>query len=63
MLLLDGQHAVAEPKRLRYQLLHVAARLIRTARRTYLRIAQRWPWAADLATAFHRLDALPRPVA
>ena len=25
------------------------------------RIAQRWPWASDLATAFARLDALPRP--
>jgi hypothetical protein len=63
MLLLDGEHALAEPKRLRYRLLHVAARLVRTARRTYLRIAQHWPWAADLATAFHRLDALPRPAA
>jgi hypothetical protein len=60
-LLLDGEHALAEPKKLRYRLLHVAARLVRTARRTHLRIAQRWPWAADLATAFARLDALPRP--
>lgn len=61
-LLLDGEHALAEPKRLRYRLLHVAARLVRTARRTYLRIAQRWPWANDLAAAFARLDALPRPL-
>jgi Transposase DDE domain group 1 len=60
-LLLDGEHALAEPKRLRYQLLHVAARIVRTARRTCLRITQRWPWAIDLATAFARLDALPRP--
>jgi hypothetical protein len=60
-LLLDGEHALAEPKKLRYRLLHVAARLVRTARRTHLRIAQRWPWAKDLATAFARLDALPRP--
>jgi hypothetical protein len=39
-LLLDGEHALAEPKKLRYRLLHVAARVVRTARRTYLRIAQ-----------------------
>jgi nucleotide-binding universal stress UspA family protein len=62
-LLLDGEHALAEPKKLRYRLLHVAARIVRTARRTYLRIAQRWPWARELATAYARLDALPRPAA
>ena len=39
-LLLDGEHALAEPKKLRYRLLHVAARLVRTARRTILRIAR-----------------------
>jgi hypothetical protein len=61
-LLLDGEHALAEPKKLRYRLLHVAARIVRTARRTYLRIAQRWPWARELAAAYHRLDALPRPI-
>jgi hypothetical protein len=61
-LLLDDEHILAEPKKLRYRLLHVAARLVRTARRTYLRIAQRWPWARDLANAFARLDALPRPI-
>jgi len=58
-LLLDGEHALAEPKKLRYRLLHVAARLVRTARRTILRIAQHWPWAGDLAHA--RLAALPQP--
>jgi hypothetical protein len=62
MLLLDGGLATAEPKRLRYRLLHVAARITRTARRTRLRIAQTWPWATELADAFDRLAALPRPV-
>jgi hypothetical protein len=62
MLLLDGELATAEPKKLRYRLLHVAARLTRTARRTRLRIAETWPWATDLATAFDRLAALPRPI-
>ena len=60
-LLLDGELARAEPKKLRYRLLHVAARLTRSARRTRLRIAETWPWATDLATAFSRLAALPRP--
>lgn len=61
-LLLDGENAVAEPKKLRYRLLHVAARIVRTARRTYLRIAQQWPWARELVAAYARLDALPRPI-
>jgi hypothetical protein len=61
-LLLDGELALAEPKKLRYRLLHVAARIVRTARRTYLRIAHQWPWASDLATAYARLTALPQPV-
>ncbi|MGI5238808.1 IS1380 family transposase [Dactylosporangium sp. CA-139066] len=62
MLLLDGELAAAEPKKLRYRLLHVAARLTRTARRTRLRIAETWPWATELATAFARLAALPQPI-
>jgi hypothetical protein len=61
-LLLDGELARAEPRRLRFQVLHVAARITRGARRVYLRIHASWPWAADLATAFQRLAALPRPV-
>lgn len=62
MLLLDGELAAAEPKKLRYRLLHVPARLTRSARRTRLRIAESWPWATDLATAFTRLAALPQPI-
>jgi hypothetical protein len=50
---------VAEPKALRYRLLHVAARIIRHARRIVLRLQRRWPWAAALAQAFTRLRALP----
>jgi Transposase DDE domain group 1 len=60
-LLLNGEHALAEPKKLRYRLLHVAARIVRTARRTVLRIAKNWPWAIELVNAYARLDALPRP--
>ena len=61
-LLLDGEHALAEPKKLRYRLLHVAARIVRTARRTLLRVAHTWPWADELAAAYARLAALPRPL-
>jgi hypothetical protein len=60
--LLDGDLTKAEPKTLRYRLLHVGARLTRGARRTWLRIAATWPWRHHLATAFARLADLPRPV-
>ena len=59
VLLLDGALAVAEPKTLRYRLLHVAARVVRHARRTILRLQRSWPWAINLARAFTRLRALP----
>jgi len=61
-LLLHGDLATAEPKKLRYRLLHVPARLTRSARRIRLRIAEHWPWAEQLVTAFTRLQALPRPI-
>jgi hypothetical protein len=61
-LLLHGDLAAAEPKKLRYRLLHVAARITRSSRQTRLRIAHNWPWATDLADAFTRLAAVPRPV-
>jgi len=54
-LCLEGELARAEPKRLRYALLHSAGVLVRSARRTTLRIAEGWPWADDLVTAFTRL--------
>jgi DDE family transposase len=58
-LLLDGALALAEPKMLRYRLLHVAARVVRHARRLILRLQASWPWAAELARAFARLRTLP----
>ncbi|MCA1678262.1 MAG: IS1380 family transposase [Actinobacteria bacterium] len=60
-LLLTGELARAEPKRLRYRLLHVAARLAFHARKATLRIHRAWPWAHALADAFRRLQALPAP--
>jgi hypothetical protein len=60
-LLLDDDLARAEPKTLRYRLLHVAARLTRGQRRIWVRIQHTWPWAHDLSAAFARLTALPIP--
>jgi hypothetical protein len=57
----DPALAKAEPKALRYRLLHVAARLTRGGRRTRLKIDRNWRWAQLLADAFHRLRALPTP--
>ncbi len=62
ILLLDGDLAAAEPKKLRYRLLHVPARITRSARRTRLHIAEHWPWAQQLVTAFTHLAGLPRPI-
>ncbi|MGC5365757.1 IS1380 family transposase [Streptomyces sp. DT24] len=62
VLLLDGELAAAEPKKLRYRLLHIAARLTRGGRHLRLRISVTWPWRHELAAAFDRLAALPRPV-
>jgi hypothetical protein len=60
-LTLTGELAKAKPQTLRYRLLHQAGRLARSGRRTRLRLARHWPWAADLAAACRRLDALPLP--
>jgi Transposase DDE domain group 1 len=57
----DPALARAEPKTLRYRLLHAAARLVRGGRRLHLKIDRTWPWAHILARAFHRLRALPIP--
>jgi DDE family transposase len=58
-LVVDGELAKCEPKRLRYRLLHVAARLAFHGRRGQLRLQHDWPWAAALAAAFQKLKALP----
>jgi len=61
-LLLDAHLAAAEPKKLRYRLLHVPAKISRTAGTTTLRIAEGWPWPQPLIQAFERLGRLPEPV-
>jgi Transposase DDE domain group 1 len=60
-LLLTGELARCEPKRLRYRLLHVAGRLAFHAHKATLRIHHAWPWVTALVDAFTRAKALPAP--
>ena len=59
-LLLEGELARCEPKRLRYRLLHVAGRLTRHARRLRLHLPRGWRWGKQLLAAFEQLRALPQ---
>ena len=61
MLALTGALASAEPKALRYRLLHVPARLTRGARRRHLRLPATWPWVDELLAVFARVAAIPSP--
>ena len=61
LLALDGDLAKAEPKTLRYRILHTAGRIVKGQRRRHLKIAASWPWAQDIADAFARILALPPP--
>jgi DDE family transposase len=60
LLALDGPLAKAEPKTLRYRILHTAGRLTRSGRRRHLKIAATWPWAPAIVTAWDRITALPQ---
>jgi hypothetical protein len=61
LLCLSGDLAKAEPKTLRYRLLHTAARIIRGQRKRKIRIPQTWPWARELADALTTALTLPTP--
>jgi hypothetical protein len=61
LLALDGGLAKAEPKTLRYRVLHAAARLVRGGRRRYLKIAATWPWAEEITTAWQHIQAILHP--
>ena len=60
-LCLDGELASCEPKTLRYRLLHTAARIVRGQRKRKIKIPETWPWAHELAAAFHTAFALTAP--
>jgi hypothetical protein len=61
LLCLTGDLAAAEPKTLRYRLLHTAARLVRGQRRRTIRIPATWPWATDLEACLTTALTLPQP--
>jgi hypothetical protein len=61
LLCLTGDLAKAEPKTLRYRLLHTAARLVRGQRHRKIRIPSTWPWSDQLRTALTAALTLPRP--
>ncbi len=58
LLCLDRALADAEPKTLRYRILHTAVRIVRGQRRRKIKIPETWPWARDLHTAFLTAFAL-----
>lgn len=58
LLCLDGELALAKPKRLRHRLLHVAGRVTRSGRRRTLHLPRAWPWREQLLGAFARVAAL-----
>jgi len=58
LLTLDGDLATAEPKRLRYCLMHTAGHIITTGRRRFCRLSDTWPWTTDLIAAFDRLHTI-----
>ena len=57
MICFEGALAKAEPKTMRYRILHVAAPLAHRSRGLTLRLDKTWPWADDLANAFVKLRA------
>jgi hypothetical protein len=67
MLALTGTPARTwEPKRLRFRLLNIAGRIVRTGRRDWLRLPRGWPWNDILLAGHDRLAALapwPSPTA
>ena len=60
LLALDGNLAKAEPKTLRYRVLHAAGGLVRGGRKRRLKIQATWPWAEAITAAWQRIDALPQ---
>jgi Transposase DDE domain group 1 len=61
LLALDGDLARAEPKTLRYRILHAAGRLTCSGRRRRLKISAAWPWAPVIVTAWTGSPPSPKP--
>lgn len=61
LLCLDRTLVDAEPKTLRYRILHTAVRLVRGQRLRKIKIPETWPWARELEAAFLAVFALTAP--
>lgn len=61
LLALDDDLANAEPKTLRFRMLHVPARLVLGGRKRRLQLPQQWPWVAQITEAFRRIMIMPAP--
>jgi hypothetical protein len=57
MTCFDGALRKAEPKTMRYRVLHIAALLVHSGRQLIMRLDETWPFASELSTAFVRLRA------
>ena len=58
LLCLDPALTHAEPKTLRYRILHTAVRIVRGQRKRKIKIPETWPWAHELHAAFLAAFAL-----
>ena len=61
LLCLDRSLADAEPKTLRYRILHTAVRLVRGQRKRKNKIPETWPWSREVEAAFLAAFALLVP--
>ena len=61
LLCLSGDLARAEPKTLRYRLLHTSARIVRGQRKRKIRIPETWPWANELHACLTAAFTLHQP--
>jgi len=59
----DPDLSVAEPRRLRYTLLAIAARIIHHASQIHVRLDRTWPWTPVLVAVHRRLDTPPATIA
>jgi len=58
LLCCDGYWSCARPKALRWGLFHAPGRIVRTARRTIVRILEYWPEAGILLRAYRHIEAI-----
>ena len=58
LLCCDGYWSCARPKALRWGLFHAPGRIVRTARRSIVRILEHWPEAGILLRAYRQIEAI-----